>query len=97
MVLNERKSIGPNAKYSKNHQSSYHWVPNDESPKFQEGAKRLYTMAVEKDPFLSPVFKHSRNLFSKTQMGTLEANSKKLSKTDRTLSNMDQRREGSDA
>ena len=54
-------------------------------------------MAVEKDPFLSPVFKGSRNLFSKTQMGTLEANSKKLSKTDRTLSNMDQRREASDA
>lgn len=66
MVVNERKSIGPAAKYSKNHQSTYHWVPNDESPKFKAGAMNLYTMAVEKDPFLSPVFNKSRNVFSKS-------------------------------
>lgn len=96
MVLNERKSIGPGAKYSKNHQSTYHWVPNDESPKFQAGARRLYTMAVEKDPFLSPVFKHSRNLISKTQMSKIEANSKKFSNTERNHTNLE-RREGADA
>jgi hypothetical protein len=39
-IADGKKGAG-SPKYSKNHASTYHWVPNDESPKFQQQLKMM--------------------------------------------------------
>lgn len=50
-----------NHKYSKNHQSSRHWVPNDESAIFKEATLKNVEMSLREDPFLSPLYASGRN------------------------------------
>ena len=54
-ICNGKEGAG-SPKYSKNHNSTYCWVPHDESPKYREGLKKITDTNIREDPFLSPMF-----------------------------------------
>ena len=50
-----------NHKYSKNHNSTKHWVPNDESEAFKSATMKNVERSLIEDPFLSPLYASGRN------------------------------------
>ena len=57
----QKEQTEKNHKYSKNHCSSRHWVPNDESETFKSAAMKNVENSLKEDPFLSPLYASGRN------------------------------------
>lgn len=69
-IANQKKGAG-SPKYSKNHQSSFHWVPHDESPKYKAHQLDLSTKILNEDTYMSPLLQSTRNIL---QTKTMKSN-----------------------